>query len=165
MAHEQELRCCRSVERPYGKVKGVVANETVGLFQRATMSAVTHATLLGATLRANVAGHDVKKDVRIEITSVDLSGRPPSAMALPAIALRFAWRAASDASLFPSMRAELTIYPLSASETQLDLHGWYTPPGGAFGQVADALVGHRIAEASMDHFLEDVVRRLHIEAA
>jgi len=86
-------------------------------------------------------------------------------MVLPAIALAFTWHAATDARSFPSMRAELTAYPLSDDETALDLHGWYAPPGGLLGSAADALVGHRLAEASVRRFLDDVVRCLETETA
>ncbi len=158
--HEHELRCCQSVLRPYASVKDVLVNDPGSLFHDATRAAVTHAHDLVTTLKATFAGHEVDRDVTIDVTSVDLSGRPPSAQLLPAVALSFAWHATSARSLFPSMRAELTVYPLSPEDTQLDLHGWYTPPGGAFGDVADALAGHRIAEATVQRFLDDIVERL-----
>jgi hypothetical protein len=160
---EHELRSCQSVNRPYARVKQILAKDALGLFQRATATAAAHAELLDATMKATVAGRQVEKSVRVEVTSMDHSGRPPSAMALPGFALALTWRATSASSLFPSMRAELTVYQLSHGETQLDLHGWYTPPGGVIGAVADAIVGHRIAEASVHHFLDDVVRSLGTE--
>lgn len=161
---EHELRSCQSVDRPYIAVRNLIARDATALFQRATTMANARAGVLDSTLKVTIAGRELERDVRIAITSLDLSGRPPSAMALPAIAVAFSWRAASAASLFPSMRAELTVYPLSGDETQLDLHGWYQAPGGFIGDVADALVGHRIAEVSFDRFLEDVVRRLGADA-
>lgn len=162
--HEHELRCYQYVKRSYAEVSGVLARDPLSLFQRATTTAADRARDLHAKLKVTVAGHEVDRDVRIEVTAVDRSGHPPAALVLPATALSFAWHAASDASLFPSMRAELTIYPLSDDETQLYLHGWYTPPGGLLGDAADAMGGHRLAEASVHRFLDDVAHRLEAEA-
>ena len=54
------------------------------------------------------------------------------------------------------MQAELSIYPLTASETQLDFRGQYEPPLGVLGSAIDAAVGHRIAEAAVHRFVGDV---------
>jgi hypothetical protein len=54
------------------------------------------------------------------------------------------------------MKAELSIYPLTATETQLDFRGFYEPPFGTLGKAVDAMVGHRIAEVSVDRFVNDV---------
>ena len=62
--------------------------------------------------------------------------------------------------LFPFMKAELSIYPLTATETQLDLSGHYEPPLGALGTAVDALIGHRLAEASVHRFVTDVAEYL-----
>ena len=62
--------------------------------------------------------------------------------------------------LFPLMTAVLAVYPLTATETQLDFSGQYDPPLGAVGDAVDALIGHRIAEASVHRFVTDVARYL-----
>jgi hypothetical protein len=51
------------------------------------------------------------------------------------------------------MEAELVVYPLSKSETQLELQGRCSPPLGALGGALDSLVGHRIADASVHRFV------------
>ena len=158
--NEREVRSGQSVDRPYAVVKEAIASDALGLFQSATTSVAKGAEPPDGTLNASIGGVDVHRDVRIEITSFDTSGRPPSALALPGFAVAFSWSAASAPSLFPTMRATLTAYPLSAGVTQLDFHGWYTPPGGALGFVAEALNQHRIAEESVQGFLQDVVQRL-----
>ena len=38
------------------------------------------------------------------------------------------WEAATMPRLFPLMKAELSIYPLTATETQMDFSGLYEPP-------------------------------------
>ena len=43
------------------------------------------------------------------------------------------------------MKADLSIYPLTATETQLHFKGLYEPPLGPLGKALNAMVGHRIA--------------------
>ena len=43
------------------------------------------------------------------------------------------WEAASGSSLFPIMSAQLSAWPLMATETQLELEGSYSPPLSSWG--------------------------------
>jgi hypothetical protein len=61
------------------------------------------------------------------------------------------------------MKADLALYPLTSTETQLDLSGNYQPPLGLVGSVIDAAVGNRIAEASVHQFITDVASYLRAE--
>ena len=58
------------------------------------------------------------------------------------------------------MKAELSVYPLTATETQLDFSGIYEPPLGAVGKALNAVAGHRIAESSVHRFISDVAAYL-----
>jgi hypothetical protein len=58
------------------------------------------------------------------------------------------------------MHAELVIYPLTATETQLELAGTYEPPLGLVGRAIDSTLLHRIAEASVLQFVQEVARYL-----
>ena len=58
------------------------------------------------------------------------------------------------------MKAELAVYPLTATETQLDFSGSYEPPGGWLGSAVDAVIGHKIAEASVHRFVGQVAEYL-----
>jgi hypothetical protein len=78
------------------------------------------------------------------------------AMARPVTRLQLEWQAAKIPSLFPFMKAELSIYPLIGTETQLDFSGFYEPPLGALGKAVNAIVGHRIAEVSVHRFVSNV---------
>lgn len=161
----REIRSYEYVNRPFDHVQRILAGDPVGFFQRATNAAAGRADALVAKLKVGVAGFEIGKDVEIEIDAVDTDAHAPGTISEPATTIVLRWHAARNESLFPSMRAELRIYPLSSDETQLDLHGTYAPPGGGVGVAADALVGHRIAEASLHRFLEDVVDRMRAEAA
>ena len=70
--------------------------------------------------------------------------------------MRLEWQSARAPRWFPLMKAELAIYPLTATETQLDFLGHYEPPLGWLGSAIDAAVGHRIAEAAVHRFVVDV---------
>jgi hypothetical protein len=54
------------------------------------------------------------------------------------------------------LQGQLEIYPLTATETQLDFSGEYDPPLGVVGDAVDAAIGHRVAEASVQRFVADV---------
>jgi hypothetical protein len=165
MAEPREIRCYEYVNRPYDRIAKILKSDPVGLFRRATTAASERAENVAAKLKVSVAGFEIGKDVNVEVTSVDDSVHAPGEHVGPAIALGVRWVAASAAAFFPAMRAELRIYPLSADETQLDLVGSYTPPGGLLGSAADALAGHRIAQASVHRFLEEVAARLSADLA
>jgi hypothetical protein len=60
------------------------------------------------------------------------------------------------------MSGQLSVWPLTSSETQIELEGTYTPLLGVVGVALDS-VGHGIAEASVTRFVEDVVRRIQEE--
>jgi hypothetical protein len=81
-------------------------------------------------------------------------------MSGPATRLQLEWEAAKMPRLFPLMKADLFIYPITATETQLDFEGLYEPPLGPLGKAVNAMVGHRIAEASVHRFVSDVAEYL-----
>ena len=77
-------------------------------------------------------------------------------MSGPATRLHLEWEAARLPRLFPLMKADLSIYPITATETQLDFNGLYEPPLGPLGKALNAMVGHRIAEVSVHRFVSDL---------
>jgi hypothetical protein len=78
----------------------------------------------------------------------------------PVTVLEILWEASRATSLFPSMHLELSAWPLSTTETQLEIAGEYRPPLGVVGNAMDAVVGHRIAEAAVHTLLDDVVEQM-----
>jgi len=137
---------------PYPRVRAALHSSGVGIFTRATATASERARELLATLRLNVGPMEVGVDVRLEVTSIV---DEVTATGDPRTRLTFTWSAAQRAGFFPTMEASLGVYPLSAGETQLDLHGHYRPPLGTLGTAIDAAAGHRIAEATLLRMLRD----------
>jgi hypothetical protein len=58
--------------------------------------------------------------------------------------------------IFRRSSVPLSIYPLTATEMQLDFSGLYEPPFGAVGKTINVIVGHRIAKVSVHRFISDV---------
>lgn len=130
------------------------------IFRRATSGAAGRAQALVATLHVDIAGVEVGKEIRIEVSSVAERTDPSLG---PVIVFQLSWHAAEGGGLFPEMKAELSLYRLGKDETQLELSGSYEPPLGALGKVLDALVMHRVAEASVHRFVRDVAALLKAE--
>ncbi len=164
MAEPGTIHCYEYVNQPYERVSEALVIGAVGIFQRATSSAAARATSIVAKLKLSIGDVEVGKDVVISVRHVNRTAHAPK-LATEATKLELEWHANTDQSLFPSMRATLSVYPLSSSETQLELVGTYDPPGGVVGAVADRIVGHRIAEATAHRFLDDVAGRLSVELA
>lgn len=158
----RELHCYEYVNHPYERVRDAVTADPVALFQRSTNAAVGRASDVAAQLRVNLGGLEVGAGVAIEIKLVDGTGMHP-ALHVPMTRVHLTWKATHAAGLFPAMDAELSVYPLSATETQLDLLGRYQPPLGAVGGAVDAVLMHRVAEASVHRFLRDVSEQLRAE--
>ena len=151
------------VNHPYEQVSAALVRDAVGLFQRATTTATGRADSLVTKLNVKIGGFEVGRNVVVHVLKTNPEAKPPGHIAEKATEFEIEWHAEKAAALFPAMRATLTVYPLSPNETQLQLRGEYDPPGGIFGTVADRLVGHRIAEASVHSFLDALARRMNEE--
>jgi len=161
MSKPRKVQCYQYVNRPYEAVRELFHQRPLEAFQRATRSAAERANAVEASLRAGVLGIDVGVDVRIQVQAI----RDDDGVAgmSPVTRLTLAWEATRALWLFPVMRAELSIFPLTSTETQLELEGAYDPPLGVLGNAADVVLGHRVAEATVHRFLDDVVEQIRRE--
>jgi hypothetical protein len=164
MAQPHELRCYDYVNRPYVVVRDALRADLGGIFERATKGATGRAHALAASLKVGVGALEIGADVVIDVLGVEERDEGPVGRTRTTF-IKLRWKAARAAALFPSMEAELVVYPLSKDETQLELHGLYTPPLGALGGALDSLVGRRIADASVHRFVTDVASLLRGELA
>jgi hypothetical protein len=155
---ERKLRCYQYVNRPYEGVRELLRQRALDVFQRATTSAAARASAIAASLHAGVGGIDIGVDVRIHIHAV--RDEPGVAGLAPVTRIALGWEATRATALFPVMNAELSFWPLTATETQLEVEGAYRPPLGVVGSAIDAAIGHRIAEATVHRFLDDVVEQI-----
>ena len=158
----QEIRSYDYVNHPYAKVREALVADPTEIFRAATRTAAVRARSVAAELRVTIAGVDVAAEV---VVSVGTIGDADGPMGGPQTRIPVSWEAAKHPQLFPLMSAVLTVYPLTATETQLDFLGRYDPPLGVVGGAMDALVGHRVAEASVHRFISDVARHLREQLA
>jgi hypothetical protein len=158
MSKGPEIRCYDYVNHPYERVRDALKQNALSVFQSATKGAASRAESVAAELHVDIGAVAVAKDIRISVKSVE--EKPHEAISEPVTRLILGWEAASKPGLFPLMNAELSIYPLTSRETQLDFWGVYEPPFGALGKAINAIAGHRIAEVSVHRFMDDVAAYL-----
>lgn len=107
-----------------------------------------------AELRVRRGGFDLARDVRMILGDLEVG--------VHSARLPIQWEDAGRPGLFPILDATLEVAPVRAGRhamTQLGLFGWYRPPFGRLGALADNLAGHRIVVESVEQFLDDLVER------
>jgi hypothetical protein len=107
---------------------------------------------LKVPLRTPAGDLALEKTVSIDVRYVPSGGEPH--------ALSVSW-SPNGTTTVPSFGGTMTTKALSDSTCRLMLGGTYSPPGGLAGRAFDAIVGHRIAECT----LEDLLERLGESAA
>ena len=157
-AKVREIRCYDYVNHPYQRVRDALAQNALTIFQAATRTAASRARSVAGELHVDFGGIAVKTDITIIVRGVE--ERVPDSISTPTTTLRLEWEAAAMPRLFPLMKGELSVYPLTSTETQLDFFGLYEPPFGAVGKTMNAIVFHRIAEVSVHRFVDDVAQHL-----
>lgn len=154
MSTGREIRCYDYVNHPYERVRDALKKDAVAVFQAATKAAASRAQSVAAELHVDFGGIGVITDIKISVKNIE--EKAADTLSTAATRLRLEWEAATLPRFFPVMNGELSIYPLTPTETQLDFCGVYEPPFGAVGKTMNAIAGHRIAEASVHRFLNDV---------
>jgi hypothetical protein len=154
----REIRSFDYVNAPYERVRATLTKDAPAVFRGATQAAAGRTHSVASALRVEIAGIQVAKEIEIAVREL----KPKSAGA-KVTRLKLDWKAVKAPGLFPMMKAELAIYPLTATETQLDFSGRYEPPLGWLGTAVNAVAGHRIAEASVHRFVSEVAHYLRTE--
>ena len=158
MSKGREIHCYDYVNHPYAEVRDALSKNALWVFQSATRAAASRAQSIASELRVDLGAIGIEADIRISVKNIEVKDR--EGISEPVTRLQLEWEAATMPRFFPLMRAELSVYPLTATETQLDFRGLYEPPFGALGKAVNAIVGHRIAEASVERFVTDVAQYL-----
>jgi hypothetical protein len=153
-----KIHCYDYVNHPYEKVRSALSKDAPGVFQSATKAAASRTQSIASELRIDIGGIGIQADIQVSVKHVDVE--PSKAMSGPVTRLQLEWEAARMANLFPLMKADLSIYPITANETQLDFDGFYELPLGALGKAMNAVVGHRIAEVCVHRFVSDLAEYL-----
>jgi hypothetical protein len=154
MSTGRQIRSYDYVNHPYERVRDTLKQNAVAVFQSATTAAASRAESVAAELHVDFAGVGVKADIKIVVKGIE--EKPADVTSSASTRLLLEWEASALPRLFPLMQGELSIYPLTGRETQLDFSGTYEPPFGALGKTMNAIAGHRIAEVSVHRFVNDV---------
>jgi len=158
MSKGPEIHVYDYVNHPYEQVREALSKDAPAVFQSATKAAASRAQSVASELRVDIGGIAVEADIRVCVKNIEVKDR--QGVSDPVTRLQLEWEAAAMPRLFPLMKADLFIYPLTSTETQLDFKGLYEPPFGALGKAVNAVVGHRIAEASVHRFVTEVAEHL-----
>jgi hypothetical protein len=158
MSKGREIHCYDYVNHPYEQVRSALSKDAPAVFQSATKAAASRAQSIASELRIDIGGIAIEADIRVSVKKIEV--RPRAAMSRPATRLQLEWEGARMPRLFPLMKADLFIYPLTGTETQLDFKGLYEPPLGPLGKAVNVIVGHRIAEVAVHRFVSDVAEYL-----
>ena len=153
-----EIRSYDYVNQPYARVRAALVADPGTIFREATRAAAARAKSVAAELSVTIAGVNVSTEIAVQVGEIAEDAKGP--YGTPVTRLPISWAAAHHPQFFPLMDAVLTVYALTATETQLDFLGHYAPPLGVVGGAVDALVGHRVAEASVHRFIGDVAHHL-----
>jgi len=154
MSKAREIRSYDYVNQPYKQVRYILVKDALAVFRSATKAAASRAQSIASQLHVDLGSIGLEADIKISVKNIE--EQAPKGMSGPVTRLLLEWEAARSPRLFPLMKAELSIYPLTSTETQLDFLGHYEPPLGALGKSVNAVVGHRIAEVSVHRFISDV---------
>jgi hypothetical protein len=156
MAESREVNVYGYVEHSYEAVRTLLGRDPVALFRRATSRRSQRRKKQVAQLRVG-NGIQIAVDAPLEVERTTqgqpVDGAPP--LACTSFELR--WKSGTAAKLFPTMHAKLSVWPVTPTETQLAIEGHYRPPFGPIGALLDRVVGHRIAQSSVQGFLEDIL--------
>jgi len=158
MSKGHKIRCYDYVNHPYEQVRSALSKDAPAVFQSATKAAASRAQSIASELRIDIGGIGIQADIRVSVKDIEVKER--QGMSGPKTHLQLEWEAARMAHFFPLMKADLSIYPITATETQLDFNGFYEAPLGPLGKAMNAMVGHRIADLCVHRFVSDVAEYL-----
>jgi hypothetical protein len=158
VATRLEIRSYDYVNHPYERVRDALVADPASVFSAATRAAAARARSVAAALHVTVGSLEVSAEIALAVGAIEEEDSNGYASKITRIPI--SWQAAERARLFPLMDAELSVYALTATETQLDFLGHYEPPLGVVGGAFNAIVGHRVAEASVHRFVTDVAEYL-----
>jgi hypothetical protein len=102
------------VNRPYERVRDALRQNALTVFQSATKAAASRAQSIAAELHVDFGGIGIKTDINISVRNIE--EKIVDATSTPTTRLQLEWEAATMPGLFPLMKGELSVYPLTSSE-------------------------------------------------
>ena len=151
-----EIRSHDYVNHPYAAVRDALVKDPASVMSAATNGAAARARDVAAALHVNIGPLDIGAE--ISVTVGEISEQTSTAPISRVTRIPIEWSATKRPELFPVMKGELSVYPLTTTETQLVAS--HEVELGIVGGALDATVGHRIAQVSVDRLITDVAKYL-----
>jgi len=127
----------------------------VARIYRALGAENTHATDYHLTVPFSDLGLPNVGEFAREVTvTVGEADRKRSLTRIP-----ISWRV-PHSEAFPVFQGFFEIQPLSSYDVQIALLGYYHAPFGTIGAAFDAVLGRRIAEATIRHLVEEIAAQI-----
>ena len=144
-----------NVERPLAEVEeGLEA--ILDRFQEFAGDAHRDGEAIAARLKVG-AGRALAKEVHVRAW--------PLTRTKGVMTMKIAWEASGPAVLFPDLDADLVAAELAEDITQISLRGIYSPPLGPVGRALDKALLHRVAELTVQRFVDRIVTAIEERAA
>ena len=146
------LRAFVEIRLPSEAAAKVLRRLPQTLVESFAVEAIDHGHTVLAEVGFPMGGRRLGKQVEIEL------GDPvetPSRTWLP-----LTWKATSAEGFFPSLEGELEAASLGKDLTQIGLSARYKPPFGVLGSTLDRMFLHRVAEATVQDFVQRVAEAI-----
>ena len=117
MSTGREIRSYDYVNRPYERVRDALRQNALTVFQSATKAAASRVQSIAAELHVDFGGIGVKTDINISVKNIE--EKIVDATSTPSTRLLLEWEAATMPGLFPLMKGELSVYPVSYTHLTL----------------------------------------------
>lgn len=140
------LRAFVEIHTPAGGAASVLRRLPQVLVESFATEAMVHGGTVLAEVGFDLGTARIGRQVEIELGHAI---ETPSRTWLP-----LTWKPASQ--LFPALEGELEAAPLGRDLTQIGLSARYKPPFGIVGSTLDRMFLHRVAEATVQDFVQRV---------
>jgi len=146
------LRYYVELDQSRGELADKLRHDPGAWLGNAVMDSLEAGGQLSAALGLTVANTRLERKVDVNVgEAYDLSG-------VTVFPLELCDR--SRGSLFPRFDADLEVASLGKDRSQLAINVRYEPPLGFVGAIADRALMHRVAEATVKDFMDQLARRL-----
>lgn len=133
------------VKRPVAEARLILLKLLDGVTEAADIAYREGESLL---MKAGPDSRQIAKKVRLTVGTPLLLGQET--------VIPLDWEATGATGLFPRLAAELRLAAVSPRLSKLSLQGTYQPPLGTVGRMLDRALLHRVAEATIKHFVDRI---------
>lgn len=153
---ERSIYAYTFVRAPFVEVARLVADDPAGVLGSAASVAAAHGRAVCASLRVRLGAFEIGREATIDIGQVRWDGNDRVQVALR-------WRDATSPGCSRRCRQRWRCGGCRGVRRWWRSWAGTGRRGGALGAAVDVLVGHRVAEAMLDRFVDEVGARIQRE--